>query len=204
MTWTPKPDTKGHQPQANKISPFKASKYEQASLSNLTLDEWDAEVIFNWLKNPTDIFFIYSTPGTGKTYLTAAIIHHYMHKNIPCLYLKEKDFINKLREQINDGFSEEQYLKYMCENSMIVLDDICSSRTNSPDASEGKMTDWHKDMLFTFLDYRVNSRLPTIITSNYSLDDLGKMFHPRFISRLKATNNTILHLKGTDKRQEGL
>jgi len=165
------------------------------------LDPLDSEVISGWLSNPHDILFIYSNPGVGKTHLSAAITHHFLHKNIPCLYLKEKDFINKLREQINDGFSEEQYLKYMCENPLIILDDICSARTNSAD---DRMTEWHKDMLFTFLDYRVNSRFPTIITSNYSIEDLRKWFHERFISRLQSANNTILLLKGTDKRKEGL
>lgn len=195
-------------PQPNKKSPFEDMKYRNACLSELTLDEGDAQVIFDWLKNPKDIFFIYSIPGTGKTHLMAAITHHYLEKKKPCLYLKEKDFIQKLRDQISEGFSEEAYLKYMCENPLIILDDICSTRdNNSRDGSTSNaygMTEWQKDMLFTFLDYRVNSRLPTIITSNHSPKELEKFFHERFISRLTASNNVILLLKGTDKRKEGL
>lgn len=197
--WKPGIPNRPIAPRVTMPSPFMGTNYELASLADLTFDEKDAGIILNWLKNPQDILFIYSAPGIGKTHLCAAITHFFLDKQKPCLYLKEKTFIERLRQQIAEGFSEEHYMKYLCENSFIILDDICSTRNNSDTSS---MTDWQKDMLFTFLDYRVNSRLPTIITSNYSLEQIGKMFHERFVSRLSAARNTILLLKGMDKRKE--
>ncbi len=186
-------------PKPNKITPFTNSNYEKACLSQMSFEGNEAERILQWLQKPEDILFIYSAPGLGKTHLCAAIVNYYIAQEKPCYYIKEKALFEKLRGVISDGLNEEEYLKYLCENVFFILDDICSTRNNSDHSG---MTDWQKDILFTFLDYRVNSRFPTIITSNYSLDQLGKMFHERFISRLGAARNTIIELRGLDKRKE--
>lgn len=187
-------------PKANKISPFKGSKYESASLSQVDLEDRCSNIILKWIQNPKDILFIHSSPGIGKTHLCAAITHFFLDRQLPVYYMKEKTLFERLRAEIADGSNEERYLMYLCENEFMILDDICSTRNNS----DYGMTDWQKDILFTFLDYRITSRFPTVITSNYSIDDMRKMFHERFISRLEAANNTIIHLKGYDKRKEGL
>lgn len=178
---------------------FKGSRYEKACLSKVCFDAVVMEKIVSWLKSPKDILFLFSKPGRGKTYLTAALVNYFTFKKIPCYYISEKDLIEKLGNFIHDGKNALGELDLLCENEFFILDDICSARNNRPDKS---MTDWQMQILFSFVENRVNSRMPTIITSNYSPNELKKMFHDRFISRITSNDNIILEIKGPDRRTD--
>jgi len=45
-------------------------------------------------------------------------------------------------------------------------------------------TDWAKNKLYTIINYRLNNRLPTLITSNLDLNDLEQYLGQRTTSRI--------------------
>ena len=58
--------------------------------------------------------------------------------------------------------------------------------------------------MFQFIDKRYNSTKPTVITTNFSVSQLGEITNQRIASRINAKENLILEIFGEDKRQEGL
>ncbi len=183
-------------------NPFSNSIYEKACLSQIDFDEQQTEILQKWLLKPRNILFVYSPPGVGKTHFAAAITNMRFSEKKYCWYMAETELFKKLRACIADDGDYSTLLTMMCENEFLILDDLGSTRSQSADKSG--MTEWQKEILFTYVDNRVSSGLPTVITSNYSIQDLGQIFHERFTSRLGASKNIILKLKGNDKRQEGL
>jgi DNA replication protein DnaC len=176
--------------------------YKDACLSKIDFDDGDSARICNWLEKPRNLLYIYSDPGVGKTYLAAAITNMFLDQKKYCWYMSEQEFFNKLRSCVTDGGSYSEKIKMMSENHFLILDDLGSTRGDED--QKQWLTPWQKEVHFAFLDNRVMSGLPTVITSNYSPHDLKNIFHERYISRILSNKNTIIKLKGSDKRQEGL
>lgn len=167
--------------------------YKNAHLSRLDLPTEICEKINNWWKKPLGFLIFLGNPGCGKSYLIAALINSLNeNKKGGWKYFSEKKFFSELREVINKNWDYEYEIRKICETPMIFMDDIHS----------GQSTDWQKECLFNFVDNRSISRFPTVITSNLFLDQMYKVFEPRFISRLKDKRNIIIELNWKDKRQE--
>jgi len=98
-----------------------------------------------------------------------------------------------LRTGINLGTDPEWEIKRLCETEYFILDDVGSSQN---------MTEWQKDQLFSFIDHRWASGLPTVVTSNLFLKDIKEIFSKRFVSRLKDKKNNFIEINWIDKRLE--
>lgn len=183
-------------------NPFKNTIYEDACLSKIDFELEDSKKVSAWLEKPQGIMFVHSEPGYGKSYMCAAITNMRLSNKEYCWAMSEQDLFQKLRVCIQNDGDYSYILNMICDNYFLILDDLGSTRNQS--SEKAGMTDWQKEVLFTFLDKRVTSNLPTIITSNYTIQELGNIFHERFTSRLGASKNTIIKLKGSDKRQLGL
>ena len=166
--------------------------YRDAHLSKIELPEGKSEVLQNWYKNPKFILYFAGNPGLGKTYFCACVVKDLCDKKKHVYYTTEQKFLNRLRGTIQKDWDYNQEVEKMAEYNFFILDDLGSSQ----------MTDWQKEVLFTFVDYRLKSGLPTIITSNHFTRDLTNTLSERFSSRIKDKRNTILEFKGSDKRQE--
>jgi DNA replication protein DnaC len=105
--------------------------------------------------------------GTGKTHLAAAIANYRRAKGDAVCFVDVAELVEYLREsQAGDESSERTgAFQQMREAPLLVLDDL---------------TSWGKDRLFSVLNSRYTRRLPTVITTALTLDELG----PRLASRL--------------------
>jgi DNA replication protein DnaC len=156
--------------------------------------------------------FMYSKEkGTGKTYTSLAIANEYMirfctdknHFNYitpMVLYIKYGEWINRHREAYsinNFGLKEQLVLEIeqMKEAKLLILDDIGS----------GRITDFARDITYDVVDFRQESLLPIICTSNFSPDELKSpnMLGDMIMSRL-MNDNIVLKFKGNDKRVKRL
>lgn len=181
-------------------NPFKQTKYENACLSKIDFDEDQMIVLQDFLKNPKNFLYVYSDPGVGKTYFSAAVTNMRIDEQKKyCWYQDENDFWTTLCEKMNNNQSSSSYVGMMAEQDFLILDDL-----GSLSFSEPKKMEWLRSSLFALIDQCGKYRTPLIITSNYSPEDLKSVFHPRFVSRILATENKILKLKGPDKRLLGL
>jgi DNA replication protein DnaC len=62
-----------------------------------------------------------------------------------------------------------------------------------------KTSDRYLENLYLIINYRYENKLPTIITSNMSLEDLEKHLTPQITSRIKSMCK-IIQFTGKDRR----
>ncbi len=167
-------------------------RYDDAHLSKIQLPEDITSKIAVWYKNPHNMFIFCGNPGVGKTYLCAAVAKQRCEENKFVYYITEREFFNNLRKVIQQDWDYEYEIKKIAQYPFVILDDIGSSQ----------MTDWQKEVLFSFLDYRSKYGYPTIFTSNLFIKNMLEIFSERFVSRIKDKNNIVIELNWIDKRQK--
>lgn len=171
-------------------------RFIRATLSGILLNQSDTGKIMDWLKAPKNMLVMLGNPGIGKTEICAAIYDWIAHKsNESVRYWSERKLFESLRTDIADGRGEHiQNLRSKTDDVLVFLDDLGSDHPN----------EWRIDVLFNFLDYRYETMLPTVITSNLNRKQIAENYGERFASRLCASENTILDLFNyPDLRQQG-
>lgn len=104
--------------------------------------------------------------GCGKTHLAAAIAHAQIEAGNRVLFVTAPDLLDHLRgafapsEDADDTYSSR--FEQVRTVPLLVLDDI---GVESP-------TPWANEKLYQILNHRYNSRLPTVLTTNHSLEEL--------------------------------
>lgn len=167
------------------------TRYEDAHLSKIDFTIEHNEKLNNWLKNQNNMLIFTSNPGVGKTYFCAAVANYFKGKT-PVFYLKDREFFNELRTEIeNYSYNAKKMAGYQ---GIWILDDIGSAQ----------LTPWQIEVLTTFIDERYENKMPLIITSNVWINQMHTIFTPRFADRIKASENTILEIHGESKRSEGM
>lgn len=167
------------------------NQYRNAHIAKIEQGESISSKILIWLKNPKYIFYFCGNVGTGKTYLAASWYNHLLEEKKNVRAFTEQSLFSKLRGVISQDWDPSTEMANICEADHLILDDLGSS----------SMTDWQKEMLFQLVDIRLACTMPTLITSNLTFREINEKFHPRFASRLYAAKNTIIELKGHDRRK---
>lgn len=96
--------------------------------------------------------------GCGKTHLAAAIANHALANGSRVLFSTVSDLLDHLRATFMPNATEyyDHLFQEMREAALLVLDDLGAQQSSS----------WANEKLFQLLNYRYNSRFPTIITTN--------------------------------------
>ncbi len=96
--------------------------------------------------------------GCGKTHLAAAIANQALANGTSVLFSTVSDLLDHLRATFTPNATEyyDHLFQEMREAELLVLDDL-GAQQSSP---------WANEKLFQLLNYRYNSRFPTIITTN--------------------------------------
>lgn len=119
---------------------------------------------------------IYGSPGNGKSYLSFAIANDLLQKQQPVICIS----INGLLERIRETYSrwgkegETEILKSLSNADLVVLDDLGVEQS----------TDWSVTKIYNIIDSRYRNKLPLIVTTNHSLDDLRELYGERTVDRL--------------------
>jgi DNA replication protein DnaC len=156
----------------------------------------DQSKISKYLDNKLNFLVYCGSPGIGKTYFCSALTS-WVKKNFDTYrYWKEGDLLKRVRSEMDT--SKGDYLesvKWLIDDQCLILDDVGSTGVN----------EWREEVLFQILDARYNSMLPTIITSNFSHSEFKKLYQPRVVDRIYATENTIIEIPdGTSLRSQGM
>lgn len=141
-------------------------------------------------------FLIYGNTGAGKTYFLQSIAgliareivvrEEYPERYIT--YLPMFRLVQKLR-MFGKSRDEDEVLEAAESVPFLFIDDLGVEHTS----------DFIKEGLFAIIDSRYQMKLPTFITTNLNLNDLGEKYGQRFVSRLKEMTVPI-HFKGQDRR----
>lgn len=155
----------------------------------------ELELVRKWRTTDRFGFWFQGPPGSGKSHLMGSFVHRYFQTaedrvpkmvwwSVPFLFDRiTKDFAREDRSE--PTFNE------VLSADVLFLDDLGTQ--------QGKP--WETERLFQILDRRLNSELPTFVTTNLSPDELKFTLHERIVSRLVGLCMPIT-LKSEDKRKE--
>jgi DNA replication protein DnaC len=124
--------------------------------------------------------FIFGPAGVGKTHLFAAAIRHLIYQGFECILIHFDDFLVQLRSTMSPraSLTEWEVIEPLKKIDYLFIDDL-GLRTKVEN-------DFPYVTLFSILNARQINCLPTWISSNKSIDGIGKSFDARITSRLQT------------------
>lgn len=133
-------------------------------------------VAFEFAKSPDGWVVFMGETGCGKTHLAAAIVNYRYQANKPALFVVVPEFLDHLRSTFSpeSKISFDQLFEKVKTAPLLVLDDFGEQTT----------TQWVREKLYQVINYRYNSRLPTVITTRYSLEEINENIESSISSRL--------------------
>ena len=135
--------------------------------------------------------------GTGKTHLAAAVVAELAQQGIAGVFVVVPDLLRSIRAGYSSKVEDDGLFMLVRGAPLLVLDDLGAERVVRS-GQEG--TSWVQEQLFILINYRYERMLPTIITSNYRIDELTQMLGARITSRLWEMTTGVL-LGGVDVRK---
>jgi DNA replication protein DnaC len=156
--------------------------------NNLSLEQQDNldeayRVAFDFAKNPEGWLVFMGQTGCGKTHLAAAIVNYRYEAGKPALFIVVPEFLDHLRSTFSPDskVSYDEVFESVKTAPLLVLDDF----------GEQSATPWAREKLYQMLNYRYNSRLPTVVTTRYSFDEILGEVDPAISSRLVDGQNSV-------------
>jgi DNA replication protein DnaC len=127
--------------------------------------------------------------GCGKTHLAAAIANFAVQMGVPTLFLTVPDLLDTLRFSYDsDETTFERRFDEIRNARLLVLDDFGTQNA----------TGWAQEKLFQIINYRYINRLPLVVTTNLSLDEI----EARIRSRLNDPELvTLVRISSPDYRR---
>ena len=139
-----------------------------------------------------DNILFYGSPGVGKTFLSNCIAKALLDKAHSVLYMSAIDLYENLSTKTSDNYTgieapalEEQIMT--CD--LLIIDDLGTELVNSFTSSR----------LFHCLNNRLQNNLSTIISTNFTLQELMNTYSERIFSRISSSYK-LLKLFGDDIR----
>lgn len=125
-----------------------------------------------YAENPEGWLVFIGGYGTGKTHLAASIGNYRKALGEDPIFVVVPDLLDHLRAAFspNSGTSYDRRFEEVRGASLLILDDLGTQSA----------TPWAREKLYQLLNYRYNAKLPTIITSSQTLEEID----PRIASRM--------------------
>lgn len=176
-------------------------RYNGKTFEDYKIDE-NNEGAVKWARhiidNPVNLF-LYGEPGTGKTFLAALVAQEYIKQGRTLLFIDVPKLLNQLRASFAKGSEDtiESKMELLEKVDVLILDDIGTEN----------LTEWAVERLYLVINERYNNERQTLITSNYTLNELAVRMNlgkdgktgNRIASRLKQMCK-VASLKGSDRR----
>ncbi|TES81603.1 MAG: AAA family ATPase, partial [Dehalococcoidia bacterium] len=110
--------------------------------------------------------------GCGKTHLAAAIANHRFKEGKPVKFVVVPDLLDHLRSTFSpqSPVTYDQVFEEVENAPLLILDDLGKQST----------TPWAEEKLYQIINHRYNHQLPTVFTTNCSLDEINSPISSRF------------------------
>ncbi len=151
---------------------FDASSAFRDEAENLRRLERQA---LDWARKPEGWLCLMGAYGCGKTHLAAAIANHLHEDGKDLAFFTVPDLLDLLRQafdpQRNTRFDKRFH--EILNAPILILDDFRLASA----------TPWAKEKLFQIIDFRYLSRLPTVITTSETMDEMDERVATRLLDR---------------------
>ncbi len=119
-------------------------------------------------KKPTKGLYLYGSFGVGKSYLAGAIMNELVVYGVATSMIHTSALISEMKDAISlPGQAITEKLNAIKTVPLLILDDIGAE----------SLTPWIRDdILGVILQYRMTEKLPIILTSNLTLEELEEYF----------------------------
>jgi len=141
--------------------------------------------------------YLWGRAGVGKTYAMCALARHKIESGEKVARVNYEQLCLDIRDTFKPGSkrTEADIIKPLCSVANLIIEDVGTL------CSGGRCeTDFSLRTMFTLLNERVERRLPVFVTSNKSLEELGRTFDERIESRI-AQACLIVEMVGKDRRR---
>lgn len=114
--------------------------------------------------------------GCGKTFLACAAANALIDSGREVLFVIVPDLLDQIRASYDSSNQDTEHDLMDSARSVgvLILDDLGAHN----------YTDWVRNKLYTIINYRLNNRLPTMITTNLDLNELEQYLGQRTTSRI--------------------
>ena len=127
--------------------------------------------------------------GLGKTFLLHAMASRLIERGVPVIVISAWNFLETARKSY---FGEAEEIHEIQNSPVLMIDDL---------GSEPMMQNITIEQLFNLINERQRRNLPTVISTNLSMEELRGRYTERVISRLSDRRNcNFLGLVGQDLR----
>lgn len=114
--------------------------------------------------------------GTGKSFFAGCIANALLEQGIPVLMTNFSRILNSLSGMYSD--EKNQFIDSLNKYSLLIIDDLGIERG----------TEFALEQVFNVIDSRYRSKLPLIVTTNMTLDELK---HPQDLARSRIYNRVL-------------
>ena len=137
--------------------------------------------------------YLYGGVGTGKTYAMAALLKIFTFIGFNCIRINFDDFCVQVRGTFSPAAkqTEQDIVRPLIDCDMLFVDDLALRAKEESDFSY--------ITLYTLINKRQERMLPTILSSNKSIEQLEQTFDSRIASRLKLAKE--IKFTGSDRRR---
>ena len=124
-------------------------------------------------RSPEGWLIFQGVNGCGKTHLAAAIANYRLAQSKPVLFVVVPDLLDHLRSTFSPDskISYDEFSEKLKETPLLILDDF----------GEQSTTPWAQEKLYQLINYRYNARLPMVVTTCLSLDEIETRISSRMV-----------------------
>ena len=132
--------------------------------------------LFPQMKRENRGLLLFGSVGTGKTFTAACIANALLEQGVPVLMTNFSRILNAL----SGLYSEEknQYIDSLNQYSLLIIDDLGIERS----------TEFALEQVFNVIDSRYRSKLPLIVTTNMTLEELK---NPQDLTRSRIYDRVL-------------
>ncbi len=138
--------------------------------------------------------FLYGSVGVGKTWTMAALIRKYVYEGYECERVNFDSFCVKVRSTFSPATKTTAWgmTEKLKSVDKLFIDDL--GLRSAPESQ------FAYDTFYDILNKRQEKMLPTYISSNKNIEQLGQVFDERIASRLQTA--VVVEIKGADRRRK--
>lgn len=132
-------------------------------------EDWQKYVLkeaCEFAKEPDGWFFYGGQPGCGKTHICTAIVGWLLKQGRAAKYMLWQDDITKIKQAVNDGEVYEAIVNSYKTAEILYIDDFFKTRRGD------FVSTADVNATFKIINYRYNEELPTIISSELSIQQI--------------------------------